>query len=206
MDINLKKKLAKEFLILATVILSSLLIGATLFAVMRNKTKEVQNLQNRLLSIQNSLDSLDSLNDVKMNRQTWLYSEFEKEYDMRGYSVDEFWLVCWKIYKADSIIHKWGNSKSDKPAFFRKIGFKTGEELNSFIRTNSIDSVSIQERRLYEVERSEIEEQLNEISQEVDQKKQLSKFMWISAGLFLIVFPLRYFLLAILWSIRTLKS
>ena len=163
-------------------------------------------MKKTLTSIQQKITSIDSVNDLRWDQQRWFYSKFEDEYDIQGYSVEATWLVYWKIHASDSLVYKWSNTKSDKPAFFRKIGFRTPQELDAFIESNTIDRVALLDKERFKRQQEETTVLLYKASQDIDSSKELSKYKWILLCLLLTAFPLRYFFIAIVWSIKTLRT
>lgn len=214
MRLYIKKIIAREFLVL---VLVSFLCGIG-FLLTYPYNAYQKNQVNRFSSAiglkEELFDSIYHFYKLKYDKQNWFFTQYSNEFgtlDYRYNSKEKVWNRLSYLSKNDSIAFKWNRVwDADLIKFHKEIGFQTPQQLDAFIKENSMslnDSAS----------KNSALKVMNEIDSLRNQQKQFngkilsyedqinfSIMVWIVFACLL--FGLRFLYYAIRWSIVTLKQ
>lgn len=213
MKLQTKKIIAKEFLVLTMSIAIGILCFLATYPYNYINSKKAAVFYQEIAERRKVVDSLSHDYKLKIGNQNWFYGKqtayfpLDDEYN----SSDKLWQLIEGIAQSDSIKFRWNNVwDKELISHLKKIGFSSSDELNSFIKSNSISNT---DRSNYN-QALKIEKVINGIRLKSDQferniltyKQQIEfgkKYLLLSV---IILFGFRYLYLAIHWSISTLKQ
>jgi hypothetical protein len=211
MQINFKKIIAREFLILITV----LVIGVLSFCV---GTICNTYSKTRISGLQLKIDALSRRYNDKIGRQIWVTNTLCERVincgteNERVRNNDVIWTKLIKYASEDKLKFKMGIiiSKETKAwdsltiTVFKDImGFSTPEKLKEFIMQSTLNKKEISD---YNNSIKLSEEKIN-LESNLFEDYQIWNFTLNTIAIsFVIGFVIRYLFYAILWSINTLKS
>jgi hypothetical protein len=212
MDDKKKKIIAREYIMLMII----LLIGALTYlstvlynVILQNKIDKV----NERIEINNSqIDTLIQIYRQKSNNQDSLYKKFKEEFDVSHLKTkDAFWTRTEHVARIDSFSILW-KTKWDKSIIsaIQNMGFLTPDDLKSFIIDNSYtlddlknDSTATEIKK-YNVDLlNNLSLKKGKILTRRDQIKIAVSILIIS---FILLFIIRYLIILLRWSIKTLKN
>lgn len=211
MKLSAKKVIAREFLIFLSCIILAFFIflGTILYNyIFYQKSNMVKDL---VESISNKADSLEYDYVVKSNSQQVYYNAFTERFEFGDKGRIEFWNRSEELIRNDSLIYLWNNRwNSVIKESFKEIGYSNVNDLVEFIRINSHTSQEIRNKSAADSLKNEI----RKLNQEIRYYKSRSLYTneenilgLISLTILAIIaFPLRYGVLSVRWSIRTLKQ
>jgi len=214
MIISTKKIIAREFLILTVVAVCGSLCFLCTYPYNYHIKKEIENLNSEILRKTTLKDSLKTTFVEKQEKQDWYFNNFINEFAVyKSNTSEKLWKRTLILTNNDSIKILWEtNWRKDKQiiSFFNKIGFFNPNELQNFIKENSlIKSEIINKNQAVSLEK-EIQIRYNS---KIDKKnkvlsynKQIEFLKNSVCLLFIILFGLRYLLYAVKWSLKTLKE
>lgn len=214
MNFKTKKIIAKEFLLLVTTIILSLLVYSFTYLYNYLQKNKVKSLEGNIIKQQQIADSLIIKYDQKTANQEWLHTKLINEYNVGtdpNYSTKGMWSALIRIAENDSITIRWQTKwENGINSFFRKQGFNNAEDLKIFILANKISEKDIENKKKGDVVRTQIihlENEKNKISRAMlSSYKQLQIGLWTSICLFIVLFLFRYLYYSIKWSFKTLNQ
>ena len=212
MKIETKKIIAREFLIFLACLALAILAFLGTFPYNAIYETKMRRMRNSIIPINQEITKFEQPYKEKISRQKWFYNETVKRDingDFKDYSA--LWKLLEDYHKADSMIYTWNNvwEKGLKKEI-EKIGFKSGEQFDKFIFSNTpnqeeTDNESNAQKLRDEVRK--LESQINSWKYHILERKEQNDFaIKILLVLTAISFPLRYLFLSIRWSIKTLKQ
>jgi RNAse (barnase) inhibitor barstar len=214
MNKKIKKIIAREFLLLLTLILLSALIFVCVFPYNLYQENKIEKTNKKLIEKEKLTDNLHKSVNEKIKNQKWFFEKISSEFDITNTEYSELktlWPILQKIAENDSTEYRW-NNKWEKSLidFHKSIGFKNGKDLQFFILNNSItskDSIQINKSNEIQKEITELSKQKIELKNRIFQDSEKEKFIiGISAILFGILFVLRYLFYGVKWSIKQLND
>ena len=211
MKLGRKKIIAREFLTLISCVLISIVAYIGTFPYNNIIRSKIKKIESKIQNLDYQSDSLIKPYKQKIKKQEWFYNEFIRLATYKVYEkYDEVWQRLSKLQKSDSIIYKWENVWSkDLIRITKEIGFKNGKEFNQFIIDYSFNEKDYEIQNKVASLNNQIEIYLkikptrNLI---LTSSEQLQFGLYCLVIFSIIVFPLRYLIYSIKWSIKTLKQ
>lgn len=214
MNINTKKLLAREFLILILCLSIGILYFLAVYPYNYFRQSQINSLTKEISEKKSLSYSLSKSIRQKTEKQYWYTYKYKSKFDIEEDAAklrNEMWNYLEKLSKSDSLKIKWQNSlNKDLVAFDIELGFDTPEKFQSFIVDNIISQDDIEKNQKSIKVDSEInmlykkiEDNSKKIIDVTNQLKGSYCAFFISAIIF---FLLRYIFYGINWSIKTLKQ
>jgi hypothetical protein len=213
LKLKTKKILAREFLILISIIILSVILYLGTFLYNLNINYQANKIEKKIMSKNQNIDSLRYSYDFKINKQKWFFEENAKKYDIYDFeynTYEKFWDRLSTIQKNDSLIYRWNNVYSKKlKEIFKEIGLKDGYELNEFIIKNSVTLQDLENKKIADSLKIDVNKFKNK-KIDVSKKKlkpseQFNFFISCLSILVIIMFPIRFLIIAIKWCYLILK-
>jgi hypothetical protein len=215
----IKKIIAKEFLILLTSFF--LVVLSLLYPYFYNTYQEYKNkeLLSILLPKIKEIDSLQYQYFIKDKKKFELFSDYwrweysnnlEKLFDFEAKDSAEkrFWINLKYLSENNKKLYNiWKNKVGEREKkFFRNHSIRNELDLKNFVINNTITSV---DKKNYD-KGVEIEiqlENIKRIKRKYEKRYDYKKWALISTFYILLpLFPIRYLIISIIWSIKTIKS
>ncbi len=208
------KIIAREFLVLLALVIIGGIIVLCVYPYNAIKQNKVDELDSKIVQLENKIDSLGRNAIKKEEKQEWYYSKLSSEFNIEKppYNrLSDFWGRLEKHAKQDSLQYKWIDKWSDKvQEFHNKLGFKNGKDFQDFVLNNSLtksDSLDLNKTAELNIELEKITADRNETKWDiVSENDHLDIAGGVFIFLFVVMFILRYLFYAIKWSFRTLKN
>ncbi len=123
----------------------------------------------------------------------------------------ELWQIFEDLAKKDTIVHKWDNKWSDRfKAILEEKGITNGKEFTKFIKANTLTEQDKQDKKLVAKVRKEKDYHDTQIGNcyysQLGIKEQWNFLVYPFYSLLILAYPVRFFVLAVCWSIWTLKK
>lgn len=172
---------------------------------------KIDNLEKDKQSIKQGIDSLSGPFSIKTDTQKWFYSECVKHKATGGNKTyTELWEILEHKAKVDSIQYSWDNGWSnDITETIQEIGFSTGLEFEQFIESNSLSTDEITQAQSAEplnVQLRKIKTRIRTEKYKALDSNERMEFALVCLMLIgILLFPLRFLIYSIRWSIRTIK-
>ncbi|MDP4267815.1 MAG: hypothetical protein Q8880_10340 [Bacteroidota bacterium] len=215
MKLQIKKIIAREFLILTIVIVIGLIAFLGTFPYNYYNHSQIEKLSLIIISKTNHADSLSKSFDLKDEKQRWFFKMFIgniSDTSQYPYNTKEkLWKLTDYLARVDSIKIKFGKIWSKELIdIFKSMGFFSPEVFHKFIESNRINSLDLDNKK-------QAKKIIKEISLLKDRKSKyenniLSYYQQIYFGIWMLIlssilfFILRYLLYAIKWSIKILNN
>jgi hypothetical protein len=208
MKLKQKKLIAREFLILISCFLLSSLAYLGTFPYNSIIYSNISAKKESIKSLKGEIHTLEQKFGKKIQIQDLFFRKSKEQgIEGDGRNSSELWSRLETLQRADSIIFKWNRSWSyDLRARVVNIGFKNGEELNNFILKNSLNTEEKEYKRIVDINKAEVQSlEYQLITLEFNQLDEIGQFEF--AIIFLIIlavllFPFRYIIYGIKWSIK----
>ncbi len=216
MPLNLKKKkiIAREFVFFVIILFITLL--GFLYTVYYNShlNKKIAHTKAQIESNTNRAHPLAKVYSDKLQKQKWFYSRVNEKFDIDPIHIlnyEMLWSNFQRIVEHDSMAIRFNQTWSpDIRQGYIDIGFKSAEQLQSFIQRNIITENDIKNNNeashLYASNQGFVWDADNMSGLFYNSPKQLLfslyTFLWAMA----ILFGLRYLFYGIVWSAKTLKQ
>lgn len=148
----------------------------------------------------------------KTDKQDGLYQEIKKKGLQGKYNSSiQFWTRLSQLYQDDSITYRWNNDWSpDLIATLKELGFKDGKEFNNFVsqyhfndNDENIKNQALEIQGKIDLLAIEL---LNSSEKLIKPYRQSELSYGVLLMLSLLLFPFRYLIYIIVWSVRTLKE
>lgn len=213
MKLSIKKIIAREFLILTTLILFSVLFGLCIYPYNAFRKLQIDSLESEISAKKKEMDSLTFMYNKKLTKQKEFFNEsFEalsSEYQLD--SSEATWKGLAKSYHSDSIIYFYEKKWDAKVVnFLNSKGFNDGRAFEKFVGENLLnknDSINYLKSKKVDQNITELKNQSNQLYKKIlSSREQIDFSLLIFKILFLIAFPLRFLILGIKWSINTIKQ
>jgi predicted RND superfamily exporter protein len=210
---KVKKIIAKEFLILISVII----IGITciVFTFINNLywKKRVKNLQIEIKKKGREVTKLVNPLYSKIKQRNWLYYQLNITENLgksKYNTPSKLWKRFNELALSDSLSFRYNNEWGSRiKGIFAEIGFSSPKQLQNFIETNRINNNDNLKNKKAENIKKEIEVQNTQLnyyySKMMNSEEQNQYLMWCMLISFLVFFILRYVYYGVKWSINTLK-
>jgi hypothetical protein len=218
MKLSTKKIIAKEFLIFFGILILSVLLGLCIYPYNAYRHSQIESIRNEISYKTNQSDSLSIKYNTKLKTQenfskllisTWS----DPEADSLHSDINRLlWKEWGEDYRSDSIPYyyekKWGPKIVN---FLRSKGFADGKEFEKFVGSNLLnkkDSTNYQQSKQLEEIISELEIRISDLRQEINDSYQQIWVIILELIILLtiIAYPIRFFILLIKWSVKTLKQ
>ena len=208
---NSKKRIAKEILIFSITVILSILFYISLFPYNHSIGKKVSQINDSIGSIQKKHDSLERTYADKKLTQTNFYLKFDQQFESKYKTSNEFWKRLEYLDSVDSLTNVYNKFKDlriflkefhvysaqEQNEFFKN-AFLTSQEKHNYVLAEKFDSLlkeNSHKQRVFSLERKMISWQ-----------KQIRLTIYCFFILFSLLFPIRYFIYMIIWSIKILKA
>lgn len=217
MEIKTKKIIAREILFLAFCLITGMLAFLCIYLYNfynQNRTTDIR----KLVSVKNTIaDSLSKPYKDKYIEQLQftkiVFSEYTTDYvDSDFHNMNRnFWQVYYNLAKKDSIKYIWENVLDIKlTSAYKKYGLETPEKFQEYILKNHINKSDSEKYNLssFEYERSKLlQTKMNLINESIITLESQTYLAFLVLGsIFFLLFPVRYFLYSITWSMKILKE
>lgn len=209
MKIKHKKIIGREFLILLSLglVFGISFMGFFLYDLsIRSKMSEVSSEQSHVTK---QLDSLYTLPWIasRLQNQQWFHESFEEEFDLSQLDVDSLWSVYEKLNSYDSITVKWNRNRETKvKSHLISIGFRSGEELSTFISENSLPEEIKNTRKKLKKAYVNLESEYRSLKwSRIGSDESAERSLIVTLILAIMLFILRPLIYANIWSIRVLR-
>lgn len=211
MKLTTKKIIAREFLNLTFVITLGIISFLCTFPYNTFKKNQAEKVSIEILEKSKKSDSLILPFKNKLDKKQWFYNQFSNRFGNDTYTMEKLWNRLDYLALNDSIKDRWYNSWSkDVIKFNMEIGFSTPEKFQSFIQNNHLAKAEILNYNLSKdiiKEKFSLTKKKDQINREVlSENEQIEFGFRVLLVMFIILFFLRYFLYAIMWSFKTLKE
>ena len=213
MNLRTKKILAREFLlIIICIVISSFgFLGVMAYNGFQNRL--LKKLLVEKLFFLNKIQNLESTYTLKIRNQKRFYDESVKNnWHTRDWDYLNLWNKLQTLKKSDSINYQWKNLYGEE---FQEIvknqfGIQNGKDFENFIGNNSLtkkDNRSQIEIITINSTLKKINDQIKIRQKKVFQKNEKMEFAFMCLFILgTILFPVRYLLYGIIWSLKTLKN
>jgi hypothetical protein len=155
------------------------------------------------------LDSLYTLPWIasRLQNQQWFHESFEEEFDLSQLDVDSLWSVYEKLNSYDSITVKWNRNRETKvKSHLISIGFRSGEELSTFISENSLPEEIKNTRKKLKKAYVNLESEYRSLKwSRIGSDESAERSLIVTLILAIMLFILRPLIYANIWSIRVLR-
>lgn len=213
MNLQTKKIIAKEFLVLTLVLGLGLICFLSIYPYNAYRNSQVENLSKNINVKTKLVDSLRYSYNSKAEKQNWYFEKVSSEFDhdSKYNTKEKVWNRLDDLAKKDSIKFKWEKVWSKELiAFNKEVGFETPESFKVFIEANRIQKLDTDKYNQSLKPNQEVT-QLTADKSEIENKTLLSGQQFefgIKSLIFLsiIFFGLRYLFYAIKWSLKVLKQ
>jgi len=210
MELNRKKRVAKELLIFFSCLL---IFGISLIGIYSYNfvfKNSINNLENSIATYATEIENLESPITPKISQQKWFFEKWNENTDFQSYdSYAELWDRIEYLQKKDSIEHKWNNEWNAKIINFTKnLGFENSNEFYDFIFQNSLNTDELKIKEKADIIRIEV----NILQDKIQEKEQKIILYDIYYALLILIivgtiaYPIRIIYYAIRWSINVLKT
>lgn len=210
MNLQTKKIIAREFLILTLTIAIGLLCFFCTYPYNYYRNNQVDNLNKKISDKTKIVDSLRYSYNKKMEKKNWFNEILVSKFDYQRDSLDKVWKRLDDLAKKDSIKFRWEKWGKEVIAVNKEIGLGTPEAFKLFIETNRIEPADIEKyNQSLNANRdlSKLITEKNEIEGKILSHKEQKSF-GVKSLIFvsLLFFGLRYLFYAVRWSIKILKQ
>ncbi len=215
MKLEIKKIIAREFLILTLVLIFGLIIFLCVYPYNAFLQSQIEKRTTQIFEKRKLADSLSRNYKTKLNNQTWFFAKFQNYYDLTADKTfderDEIWKKFDNWALKDSINyrweHRWGR---ENITFLKSIGFSNSQSLQSFIERNRIskvDSVNFNSSLVINSESAMLSKSKKvKESKVVSSNEQTAIAKKTLIFCFILFFGLRYFFYSLKWSLNVLKQ
>jgi hypothetical protein len=209
MNTNTKKIIAREFLIFISIISITIIAFFTTYLYnfyLENKIKKIQS------EIENNTE-LISKNKfyIKFKSRQNFFNSLNVAAELVYKNPDQIWERLEYLYFKDSINYKWNYVWKDKlKNALYEFGIKNSSEFNMYIKNNIYSKEDLSYKKASEAlynKNQDLEFAKDEIRKGIfdyEDKQHLSLSVFII--LFSIAYLFRYLILAVIWSIKTIKD
>lgn len=210
MELNKKKKIAREFLFFLSCVLISGIAFVGTYSYNYVVKSKVGKLEKKIILLKDSISELEKPIDTKLSKQKWFYKENLKRDVVYG-SYSKLWERLEYLHKSDSIVFKWNNVWNvELKKMVKEVGFENVQEFDKFIKDNSLNLEELEIKAKTDFLQTQIVEFENQIKLQkhkiMDITKQFNFALLILAIIGIVVFPIRCIYYAVKWSIKTLKE
>jgi len=210
MNKKTKKIIAREFLILFALIVSGLLTFVCIFPYNLYQQKRINEIENIISERKAIADSLNKSVSEKLKNQKWYHKKITDKFNFTK-PVKSFWLSVSNHTQNDSVNYHWNNNWTNNLIEYHKtLGFNNAQELESFIKNNSLnkqDSIKLEKTDHIRKEISDFKNRKIKLENKYfDEYDRMELLTGIGIILFGILFLLRYLFYAVKWSIKILKE
>lgn len=210
MKLSTKKIIAKEFLLIISILLVTLIFNISIYPY--NYFLE----RNILSEDQNILDLRQKANGVLLNynkkkeNHDMFYRLLLVEYDLNESST-KIWTDLTRLYYTDSIPIKFNNTWEKKLIrLLNNEGFKNGKEFEDFVHENIFTEKDSLDFRYAQSLNDSINLLTNKISgyynKMIYKSRHREYTLYFLLILILIAYPVRFLFIGIKWSINTIKQ
>lgn len=214
MKLSVKKLIAREFLILILILVVTIMSGLCIFPYNAFKQSQISSTQKEIFAQTKMSDSLSSLYDKKRNIQETFFAALATEYNLsksKENSTEMLWKILSESYYADSIPIKYEKEWDIKlVGFLKSRGYDSGKSFQKFVEENLLNkNDSLNKRKSKKINKyiSDLQIKSNHLKYEIfDTKKQIKFSLLILIFIFSIAYPLRFLILGIKWSVKTIKQ
>jgi len=209
-----KKIIAREFLIFISSIVLGLIVYLAVFPYNALLVSQINHIEIEIVNNRQIVKRLEYEFNRKVEKQRWLFGKLSIKFDMKDTKTyKENWMYLSRIQQADSVIYMWNNKwNKDLIAYLKDIGFTNGNEFNELIKDNSLTQQNIEDNKEALKVKNEINiypmrKKINQLeNRKLDFKEQIHFGLICLIIIVGIVFPVRYLICSIHWSIKTLKE
>jgi hypothetical protein len=213
MKLSIKKTIAREFLILITLILFSVLCGICIYPYNVFLKSQITSIEKEISFQSKQSANLSSVFRKKRLTQETFIKALTLEYNISETdenTTEKTWKVLEERYTSDSIpifYKKWDKKVVE---FLKSRGFNEGKGFEKFVGENILnknDSINYLKSKKVDQSISELKIQSNHFKDKIlSSKEQMNFSFLIFIILMLVAFPLRYLIWGIKWSIKTIKQ
>lgn len=188
-----KSTLAKEYLILLSTII---VIVLSYFTLKVNLNQKIDKISEQITYNKTLLTS------KKETERLFFFNAFNDNFP-NNYTYSEFWQRLESLAEKDSIETKWKSWDSSVISFNKKMGYITPEQFRKFIISNTLSPQEV----VYK-ERMDSKIGLLEAEKKFEGSKENfnDKFIIISIILLFVIYPFRFLLKGLVWSLKNLSS
>lgn len=212
MRLKTKKIIARELLIIISSLVLVFVFNIGIFLYNRIIESDLKTISQEIVTKENQIKTLILPIKEKTDKQNELYQEIKKK-GLQGKhnSSIQFWDRLSQLYKVDSIIYRWNNRWSPElKTTLKEIGFKDGIEFNDFVShhyfTDKDENIKNQALEIQgNIDLLTID-LLNSSEKIIKPYRQSELSNGILLMLSILLFPFRFLIYTIIWSVRTLKE
>jgi len=212
MDNKKKRIIAREYIMLMIVLLIGILTYLSTIIYNLNLQRGIKATKEKIKINKVQIDSLSLIYREKSNQQVYLFEKFKNEFDVSHMNtIDTFWARTEHVARIDSFRILW-ETKWDRSIIsaIQNMGFKTPDDLQNFVISNSYLPIDLKNDSLSILIRKNNEDLLQDLAlteSKVLSRKGLIKIVELSLIIsFSILFILRYLVILLKWSIKTLNN
>lgn len=213
MKLNVKKIIAREFLILTFLTFFSVLCGLCIYPYNAFRRLQFTNNEKEISFLSQKKANLLSIFNHKRKAQENFYKALSAEYDLiesEQNTSEKTWEGLGKAYLSDSIPIRYSKWDSRVRLFLSSRGFNDAKTFEKFVGENIFnknDSINYLKSKKVDQNVTELKNQSNQLKRKIlSSREQIDFSLLIFKILFLIAFPLRFLILGIKWSINTLNQ
>lgn len=215
MNNKIKKIIAREFLLLIFALLIGVLTYLCVYPYNAYKRYKIESYSASVVEKTKLSDSLSRVFNAKQHKHSWFFYKVSDSFDITTDTIlntkDKLWKRFDRFSQNDSIVYRWKNKFNQEIIeFFKSIGFKTPEYLNEFIVRNRISKLDSSNFILSNTLKKEVEKiniyKIVNTNQILTKEQQVKLTLKVFLYALILIYGVRYFIYAILWSIKTIKQ
>lgn len=206
------KIIAREFLLIFSTLVFALIVFLLISSANWYNASKVEYFQKHISSKEKEYDNLNFSYDDKMDAHQWFYDEHKKKFDMGEDSSSEiFWSKFYNLYYHDSLNFFYDNIwQNSYVQFLKSLSFINADTFHRFIANNVITVVDNSHKLkadALETELDNLRPQREKSNSNLVGKKDQISFTFQSLFILLIVlYPIRFLYLMLIWSFKTLRK
>jgi len=210
MNLSTKKIIAREFLILAVVLLLSLFAGICIYPYNFYKQNQINAKNDKIHALRKKSDSLSLVYNEKKRVQKIFFNSASLIFGWSE-SYQDLWKLLGEKYHNGSIPVMYNRvPSSDFVKFLKSEGYDNSEAFEKFLSENLLtksDSLNYLESEKTDqiifgviIESNHIKEKM------IDSDEHMKFFAQVLAILFSIAYPIRFFALGVKWSLGIINQ
>ncbi len=214
MELRTKKIIAKEFLTLIIVLLLSGLVGLCIYPYNSLRRYQINKTEKEIAAQQIKSDSLSFGYKKKRKVQETFFNAISSEFNIAASNqntVDKSWKVLSKVYHSDSIPIRFEKTwDAELVRYIKSMGYKDGKAFENFVGENLLnknDSLNYEQSENVNQSISKLEIKVTRYKHNIFNSNEQIKFSLLVLIILLsIVYPIRFLILGIKWSLKTIKQ
>ena len=214
MKLTTKKIFAREFLTLILILVLTGLFILIIYSYNAYKQTKIDSIRETINFQNKKSDSLSNQYNEKLSAQRVFFVALTSEFsitDPEQNSSDKTWKILRDSYYSDSMAIKFEKNWDAKlVSFLKSKGYESGNTFENFVGKNILtkdDSINFQKSDKINQSISGLEKNINNYHyQIISSDEQLRLSLWVLVILLIIIYPLRFLLIGIKWSIKTIKQ